>query len=418
VPLNVYISDGRIVALKKTIEACDSTYDAEGNLVIPGIIDPHVHFSLDLGRYVSRDDFHTGSKAAAFGGVTTFLDFLDPSDSPRSLRETYDKRKKEASDACLDHKFHATLKSTDCDLKDYVMTMRDLKLDSLKVFTTYSESGRMSDRETIETLLGLQNHYPFLLLAHIENDAMITLDETYTHQDLPRSRPSESETSEALALAELVNRTHGELYMVHLSSGHTIERLKERFSGILNRRFHVESCPQYFTFSTKMLKNDQGRYFTFAPPLRSEKERTTLIGNIDSIGTIGTDHCAFNKADKHNERLIDMPLGIPGVEQAFDIMYARFGPSIIDKMTRNVAQKMRLPKKGRIKEGYDADLFIYEETDRTIDTFHNATDYNPYLNQPVKGHVKCTMSRGRFIMKDRTFLGGKGRLLNEEKSDH
>lgn len=411
--VNVYIDNQVFSRITKDRLPAKETIDAQGNLIIPGIIDPHVHFALDLGHVVSRDDFKSGSTAGVYGGVTTFIDFLDPTDHAADLKKAYAKRRKQAEESLVDYAFHATLKNPRDDLEHYIQTMKTLNISTLKLFTTYSDSNRRTDDENIATLLRLQSRYEFLILAHVENDAMITLDPTYTHLDLPISRPSLSETSEALKLARLVDETRGEIYMVHTSSGETIEQLKSFFPSLLNTRFHIESCPQYFSFTSEMLTGENGHLYTFAPPLRSTSERKLLFKHIGDVATIGTDHCAFNKADKENKPLVKMPLGVGGIEQSFDIMFALFGESVIPKMTKNVAARMKLSNKGEIKEGFDADCFIYSLNPRTLFDTHNTTDYNIYTGINVAGKVITTIARGDIVMLDGQVKPRKGRCLHE-----
>ncbi len=416
--MNVYIKDGRIAALSDKDIASKEVYDAKGAMVLPGLIDPHVHFALDLGAFVSVDDFEAGSKAAAYGGVTTFIDFLDPVDNVENLKKAYEKRKQEAERSHLDYAFHATIKNPKDDLETFVLTMKTLGITTLKFFTTYSDSNRRTYDKDIKELLRLSKKHGITLLAHIENDEMITLDDAYTHEDLPKSRPSKSETSEALKLASYVEKTGGTLYMVHLSSGDTLRALKERYPHLLNKNFIIESCPQYFTFNHDQLKGEAGKLFTFAPPLRSERERKILREHIEDIHTIGTDHCAFMKADKQTEKLKDMPLGIGGVEHSFSIMYRHFGPEVIPKMSENIASVHRLaPQKGSIAVGADADLAIFEAKETTIDTNHAASDYSVYESLKGGAALRATIARGEFIVKDQAFFPRQGRYLKRSVSN-
>ncbi len=412
---NIYIKGDTIERITDENLKSLSTHDARGNMVMPGIIDPHVHFGLDLGFARARDDFEAGTRAAVHGGVTTVIDFLDPVDNPGALRQAFKKRYEAAKDAHIDYKFHATIKHPDCDLEDFVLTMKSLGMDTLKLFTTYSDSGRRTNDEDIIRLLRLSDKHDFLLLVHIESDGMITLDDAFTHEDLPISRPRESETVEALKLASFVDIHGGSLYMVHLSSGETLRQLKKTYPHLLNRRFIIESCPQYFTFDLEKLRQEDGHLFTFAPPLRIEAEKKLLRSMIDDIATIGTDHCAFHKADKQKPRLKDIPLGIGGVEQSFDIMYHRFGATIIDKMTRNVARIHRIDRRrGTLAPGKRADIFIYQKERRLLKHHHGDADHNLYMGLEVSGKVTATIKGGRFLLKDGVFTPGEGRMINNE----
>ncbi len=411
---NVYIKDGIIACITDAILDANDAVDITGKELFPGLIDPHVHFDLDLGFIRSKDDFVGGSKAALFGGVTTVIDFLEPTRDKDALLPALKRRLNEAKDTYVDVKFHACIANPKGDLKTYVKTMKSLGLNTLKLFTTYSESNRRTENQAIETLLTLSKSYDFLLLAHIEADDMIDLNPEFKAKDLPLSRPKEAEVKEALNIAEMVEKTQGYLYMVHCSSGTTIESLKARYPTLLNQHMFVESCPQYFTFTNDHLTGINGHLYTCAPPLRSQAEQDLLASHIADFETIGTDHCAFNAADKDTPYLKDMPLGIGSIEQSFQIMYTKFGLKMIDKMSKNVANRFKLEKKGQIKVGYEADLFVYEKSDTKINPPHGHTDYNLYKDLPVNGQIIHTIKSGQFAVKNQTLCKTlpKGRWLS------
>lgn len=411
---NIYIKDGVIsqIQIANTMtKEMDSkeVYDGKRNLLLPGIIDPHVHFDLDLGKISSLDDFYSGSVAAAYGGVTTFIDFLEPVSNAKDLETAFYKRLEQAKDSVIDYKFHATVMNPKGNVLEIVLKMEELGINSVKLFTTYSDSNRRTyDQEIIE-FLELSKEKGFLVLAHIENDDMILPSEDHPYNYLPIARSTESETSEVLKLAEFNKRFGGTLYMVHLSSGKTLTALKRLYGDILNKSFFVESCPHYFMFDNSVLDKEDGYLYTMAPPLRSKKEKEELIKNIDSVYTIGTDHCTFKKELKNQKLLEAMPLGIGGVEHSFLVMNSLFNIPVIKKMTKNVAKVHKLfPKKGVIKVGSDADLFIMDREDALLNKNHSKCDYNLYENVKSYGEIITTISRGKFIIKDNEFIGGNG----------
>ncbi|MFW5914028.1 MAG: amidohydrolase family protein, partial [Bacillota bacterium] len=397
---NLYIENGTIKEISETKHEAKETYDARGAMVLPGFIDPHVHFALKVGGHVSADDFKSGSITAAHGGVTTFVDFLDPTATLKDLESAFERRLEEAKESVIDYKLHATLKNPEDPLDDYIKRMRSLGLDTLKVFTTYSDSNRRTYDEDIEKLLSRTRKDNFLVLAHIENDDLITLDDAFTHEDLAKSRPSESETTEALKLAGMVKKTGGRLYMVHLSSGTTLYELIHHYEPILNKSFFIETCPQYLTFTRESLHEKDGHLYTFAPPLRTRYEQSLIEKHFDTVHTIGTDHAPFLSEEKDKAKLKDIPLGIGSVEHAFNILYHKFGNAVIDKMTKNPAKRMGLyPQKGTLEVGSDADITIIEKTEPyPIKANHSACDYSLYQGQEVSTKIKSALSRGRFVI--------------------
>jgi len=398
---NIYVQNDRIVNISNEVFEASEVIDVKGDLVMPGLIDPHVHFKLNLGPIQSRDDFFHGSKQAALGGVSIYIDFLDPVDNPEDLEKAYYQRKSEVEQSYVDYFFHATLKQPKCDLEEFVKKMLSLKIYSLKVFTTYSDSGRRTDDKAIIELLKLSEMYHFLLLVHAENDYLIDLNTIYTYLDLPNSRPSEAEVIEALKLASYVRQYGGFLYMVHVSSGQTIQALMSEYSDIINTKFFIESCPQYFYFTRDDLLTEKGYLYTFAPPVRTKEEQQLLKRHIDSIYGIGTDHCAFHQEDKMNLPLYKMPLGIGGIEFSFDMMYAMFGDKVINKMSENIAKLYpNCQFTGSMNVGNFANIFVYHLEENTISLSHGSANYSLYKDKARKGYVRHHMVRGKWVLKN------------------
>ena len=415
--VNIWIDGEHFAYIGKEEKEADEVIDATGLKIIPGLIDPHVHFALNCGTVTSVDDFISGSRSAAYGGVTTIIDFLDPTRNARKLQRSFYDRLELAKGCNVDYQFHACIKEPDSDLEQYVLMMKSLGMNTIKLFTTYSETRRRTYDKDIIELLKLTKKYNFMVTAHIENDEMVMLKPEYKCTDISEARPSESETTEALKLAGFAKETQGYLYMVHLSSGETLKQLVAQYGDILGKHFFVESCPQYFTFNKDVLKGDNGCLYTFAPPLRSKEEQELLIKNFKYVNTIGTDHCSFMKEDKiSHPSLIGHPLGIGGIESSFLVLHKQFGDEVIDKMTSNLADLERLSSKGRIAVGKDADLVFIKDVDEySIGKPHGTCDYSVYEGIKVKEKIVHTMLRGNFILKDEKFLGGKGELLNCDK---
>jgi len=386
--------------------------DLDHKRVIPGLIDPHVHFSLFCGTVTSRDDFYSGTKSAAYGGVTTIVDFLDPSRNAKELVKTYNERLALAKCSNVDYHFHACIKEPNGDLQEYVLKMKELGINTVKLFTTYSETHRRTYDKDIVKLLKLSKKYKFLVCAHIENDEMIKHDESYTYKDIAEARPSKSETSEALKLCEFAVKTKGNLYMVHCSSGETLKQIVSKYGEYLGKNIFIESCPQYFVFNKEILNSELGYLYTFAPPLRSEKERMLMCKYFDNLSTIGTDHCSFNVEDKRSNKMLKgHPLGIGGIESSFVILYEMFGDKVIDKMSKNVAEIENFAGKNGIKVGNYADLAIISSEPQIITKPHGNTDYSVYENMKVSQKVVSTICRGEFVLKDGKFLEHKGQLV-------
>lgn len=412
VKTNLYINNDHIVAYNDAIMPCKDKYDIEGCLVFPGLIDPHVHFELGLASK-SADDFYSGSITAAYGGFTTYIDFIDPVSRGSELEEALNRRKQLASKSMIDYMLHATVKNPQWEVDNIVEEMKRLGIISVKLFTTYSDSGRRTYYPEIKQFLR-RSKEGFVVLAHIEKDSMIHIEPTYRAADLPISRPEASETEEALSMAEIVEETGGKLYMVHTSSGKTLEALLKAHPGIMGKRFIVESCPQYFYLNDEMLKGEDGDLYTCAPPIRSVESTEKLKELITKVNTIGTDHCPFMKEEKLGKSLAEMPMGIGSIEHSFPLMYTMFGDYAVKKMAINPAKVFGLfPQKGSLRIGTHADIMIYDpRVTRTIETDHSDSDYTPYKGIEVKGKVVATICKGQFVIKNgELVLGSVGHWI-------
>ncbi len=415
--VNIYITDDIIRCISEEEKPCHKIYNAEGKKIIPGLIDPHVHFELDTGNIVSCDDFYSGSVSAAFGGITTFIDFLDPVSKASDLDKALAKRKKLAAKSIIDYKFHATLANPKGQTRELAETAKSMGLDSIKIFTTYSETGRRTYNREINELLELSGELGFILLVHAENDNMVGILPGQKIWDISFARNEEAEISEALALAGMVEKTGGNIYMVHVSSGHTIQALFTRYSHLLGKGFHIESCPHYFYFNLHQYDNEEGSLYGMIPPLRSHRSQGLLLNYSDLVETIGTDHCAYMKKDKMHENLIDIPMGVGSVEYSFLVMYGLLGNGAIDRMSENPAKLFGLyPRKGVIREGSDADIVILDDKGPYLKKDdHSKCDYSIYREgsgvfaSMLK--VESVLSRGQFIIKNEVLKGGDGKCL-------
>ena len=413
--VNVAVLGEKISYIGKDEPEAKDIIDATNKKVLPGLIDPHVHFELNCGRLTSVDDFYSGSVCAAYGGVTTIVDFLDPTRNAEELEKSFYERLALAKKSLVDFHMHACIKDPNGDLEEYVKKVVELGMRTIKLFTTYSDTGRRTYDKDIIKLLKLSKKYGVLICAHIENDDLINIRKDFTFKDLPRSRPSLAETSEALKLAQYVKKTGGYFYMVHCSSGETLVALKEQFGDILGKHFFVESCPQYFIFNNEVLNEKNGKLFTFAPPLRSERERQLLVANFDDVNTLGTDHCAYFKKQKDHKTLAGFPLGVGGVEHSFSLMYRRFGDKTINKMSKDLAKIEKIHLKGEIKVGNFADLAIFSaKDDYFISENHGKCDYSIYDGVIAAGEFSDVIRRGTLILKNREIIDSKGRLIDCE----
>ncbi|WP_214078241.1 amidohydrolase family protein [Mesotoga sp.] len=431
-PANLYVSGEEIAAISATPSSFPAReiLDCSGLFLLPGFIDPHVHLSLNLGRYTSVDDFDSGSALAISGGVTTLIDFLDPVSSLLDFEKAKKSRMQTAADSRIDYAFHVTLAgSPRFSAEEIARAAIAEKMPSIKIFTTYSSSDRRTSDGMILNLLSLSRKLGFVLLAHAENDEIIT--ETVsgfvspTFKDLSDLRPTISEMTEVVKLALMSMDKQGQLYIVHLSSGETAKTL-----GSINVNWkdstRLETCPQYLLLDNSPLLGEQGYLNTYCPPPRSAQERLLLVSSLreGEISSMGTDHCPFLRQDKLENR--DDYLSMPNGSGSLGLSFSTANTLLEGDLTRvssllstNAAKTFGLfPKRGLLAPGSIADIAVVDK-DAEITVSRSPftrSDHSLFDGMKLKGRVEAVVQRGRVAYKDGEVLlpRASGRFIERE----
>lgn len=395
---NLYVKDGIVSSITKEKQACEKEIDANGCMVLPGLIDPHVHFQLGVGERVSSDDFYTGSIQAALGGITTYIDFLDPVKNGTQIQEAFKKRLALAKASITDYAFHTTIANPSDTAKNIIQASKEEGITSIKLFTTYSDTDRRTKDNMIYDLLSHSKEEGVKIVVHAENDELIWNKKDILIKDHEKSRPVISETTEVMKLAAMAKETGGNLYIVHVSAGSSIEQLTKYFAKELkSKNIILESCPHYFLLNSNVYEREDGYRFTMTPPLRPENERILLNEWIDSIATIGTDHCPCNEKWKKKSYTSEIFMGIGGLSYSFLNMYTLFKESIIDKFTKEPASAYGLfPKKGSLLPGADADILIFDPKAQTLVDDKESV----YDGSVLKGAIQKVFLRGKLIVEN------------------
>lgn len=410
---NLGVRDGRITTVTQDKVRAAEIVDARGLVVLPGIIDSHVHFALGVGASMTDDGFAAGSRAAAYGGVTTVVDFLDPVRTAESLSGALAARLTLASESCIDFGFHATLARPEGPAEALVREARDLGCPTIKVFTAYSSTDRRTSDRTIGELLTAGARAGTTVLVHAENESLMDLGGGTPVALHEESRPALCEVTAVLALAELVRTTGGRLYVVHVNCGTTVDRLKVVHPDLLGRTLFLETCPHYLLWDKGRYRRPDGGRYTMTPPLRSPQERRLLAENFGAFHTLATDHCAYHAAKKAPATTDLIPMGIGGVEFLLPSLWRRWGERCLPGLTESPARIHGLwPRKGNLGVGADADLVLFDPRARwSVTGHHGNADHSAWEGEPMRGRVVSTLSSGRFVVRDGEFLGGRGRFL-------
>ena len=423
--LDIGVSRGIITVLSPNLNRnADRVIDATGKLVFPGFIDAHTHMGIPIMNTHSIDDFESGSVAAAFGGVTTIIDFT-VQEKGQSLRESVELRIKKAQTCHVDCGLHVNI--TDQPEKR-LSEISDLITDgftAFKVFSTYRQSGMMVTWDEFRKVLQQVNEHGGLLCLHAEDNELV---ESCTAEHLhtggaaaishARSRPAEAEARAIARAAEIAGDLGAALYVVHVSSQAGLEAgLRARVRGV---RIFLETCPQYLLLNEESYRRENGHRWITTPPLRTKLDTEALWEGLaaDQIDVVGTDHCPFTIQQKEAGRdaFHLTPNGLPGVETLFPLMFTygiKTGRISLQQLLRvlaeNPARIFGLSNhKGALRVGADADLVIWNpEGEQTITArgLHGRADWSPYEGMTVAGKLEYTILRGRILVEGDEFLG-------------
>ena len=406
--INLYIIGEKIATLSTEKHPCKNCVDATGKYVLPGFIDPHVHFALGVGKNISKDDFYTGSMEAALGGVTTYIDFLDPIKETKELAGAFKKRSELAKDSLVDYAFHTTIANPISAAEEIFEESLKYGINSIKLFTTYAETDRRTFDNDIEELLKASVKVGGKVVIHAENDELIDHRKDILVKDHEKSRPVITENIEVVKLAQMARETGGNLYIVHVSAGSSVALLKQNFAGELaSHQITLESCPHYFLLNADALSLADGYKYTMTPPIRPEKDRQLLVENVDAISTIGTDHCPYTKEQKCHTYTSEIPMGIGGIRYSFLNMYQEFGFSILDRFTSEPADAYGLKQKGSLIPGKDADIVIFDTEKKT----RVSDEMSVYDKKELKGAIETVFSRGSICCKEGVCKAHHGRYV-------
>jgi dihydropyrimidinase len=419
----------------------DETIDARGKYVIPGAIDVHTHMELPFGGTFAKDTFETGTRAAAFGGTTSIVDFAVQSRGA-SLRAGLDAwHAKAEGNAVIDYGFHMIMS----DVNDATLAEMDQLVaegvPDFKLFTAYPGVFYSDDGAIFRAMQRTAGNGG-LIMMHAENGMAIDVvaaDEIAAgHTDpyyhgVARYPIFEGEaTNRVIRLAEAAGVP---VYIVHLSARDALNAVRDaRDRGVMA---FAETCPQYLFLSLEDLGNGfEGAKFVCSPPMRPKDHQPELWAGLlkDDLQVVSTDHCPF---DFHGQKELGrgdfrkIPNGLPGVEDRLDLVHdggvvgGRISRERWVEICSTAPARMfgMYPRKGSVSAGADADLVVYDPNRRrtiSATTHHMDVDYSCYEGRVVQGASDVVLSRGSVVIRDGAFTGlkGAGRFIKRAPAEY
>jgi dihydropyrimidinase len=430
---DVLVEDEKIAVIGVSLDIpaanVDKVIDAAGKYVLPGGIDVHTHMDMPFGGATSADDFETGTRAAAFGGTTTIVDFAIQYHG-QTLHHAWETwAKKAEGKAVIDYGFHLIITELNDQVEGEMDALVRQGISSFKLFMAYPGVFMLDDGSIFKALLRTGKNGGTICM-HAENGSVIdvlvqrALAEGKTapkYHALTRPARAEAEaTHRAIALAEIADVP---IYIVHLSAAEALEMVTEaRDRGL---PAFAETCPQYLFLSYDNYEEPDfgGSKYVMSPPLRDRAKQDQLWRGLafNDLQCISTDHCPFCMKEKRlgENDFSKIPNGAPGVETRMSLVYdggvrpGRISLNRFVELTSTSPAKIfgLFPRKGTIAPGSDADIVVFDPN-RTITlaakTLHMNCDYNPYEGRQVTGATDTVLSRGRLVIENGAFVGRKG----------
>lgn len=410
--------------------------DASGCYVLPGAIDGHVHLHMPTGVGYTADDWATGTRAAALGGTTCLIDFVE-TEADERLTDALARRLDEARGAVIDFGLHMTIQPDEHPIAGIprrvsarrIAEMREAYeagCVSFKLYMAYP-GFQLSDGDLFRALRAVAE-LNGMACIHAENgDVIEALREAVVdHPELAlhhaRTRPPASE-QEAVRRAIVCAELSGARVMIFHIGCEAAARAVAEAKARGNERVFGETCPHYLTLTEDRLAREDGRLWVCAPPLRPQADQAAMWRMLASraLDVVGTDHCPFTRAQKDAGRsdFRAAPGGIPGIEARLGLLHefgVRRGRLTLNDWVRvccaRPAEVYGLVDKGRIAVGYDADLVVFDPAIRrtlTAGALHSAIDWSAYEDVTCAGWPRDVIARGEVIVRDQRWVGQSGR---------
>lgn len=437
---DILLRDGCIAAIGQNLQVGEDVqeHDASGLLVLPGGIDCHTHMENTFGQSTTCDTFESGTRAAAFGGTTTIVDFALQRRDASPLQAIARIQQRASAQASVDYGLHVIITYVDDQvLADMKTAIREEGVPSFKMFMAYP-GVVMVDDAAIFRAMRMVGQEGGMISLHAENGIAIdqlvreALEAGHTapkYHALTRPAVLEGEAvHRGIKLAELAEAP---VYIVHLSAKEALaEVVAARDVGI---PVFAETCPHYLFFDDSEYDSadfDVARY-VMSPPLRPKETQNELWRALkfDDLQIVATDHCPFCMKEGHlgaqrqkpfgRGDFSKIPNGVPGVETRMTVIYDggvrnnRISLNRFVELTSTAPAKIfgMFPRKGTVAVGSDADIVLFDAEERhtiSAGTHHSNCDYSLFEGREVRGRVKKVFLRGELIVDGTDWLGHPG----------
>lgn len=435
--IDLYVKSGRIEA-QGSLGSFDrehftEVYDASGMFILPGLVDPHVHFDSPFMGSKTVHDFRTGSIAAAYGGITTVISFSTQGKGESIIKNIESQNKNAEKQSIIDWGFHGIVLDAKEETLSEIPHLVNAGYPTYKCFTTYRHANRMVDDQDILSLLEVTARTNAMLMVHCENDAILehNLKRELTNKNEwinhAKSRPASAENVEIVRIIDLMREEIAPVYIVHTSTRESMGIIQDAIN--IGLPIHCETCTHYLVLTEDKMKGENGYQFICSPPLRKKEDNDVLwkAAANGPLEVISTDDAGVPTADriKFGEGRFDkVPNGMPGIEPRLAVLYTQGVvkgrinlPRLVALTSTNPAKLFGLfPQKGHLGIGADADIVMFDPNPRwrmSASTHHMNTDFSPFEGMSIRGNIRSVLCRGEFIIREGELIGtpGYGKLV-------
>ena len=411
------IHGGRVAWTGAAGEAppAEEVMDLTGRLILPGAVDPHVHFRTFSSQCDTLGDV---SRSGVHGGVTTMVAYAT-GEEDESMLGTLHRCREEGEAGCVaDFSLHAWI-FEDFDYLSEIPKAVDAGVTSFKVMMGYRKRGRGRCIPDEYTYAAMERAAAVggIVLVHAENGPVVDYLEDKALAEgsdgaeyLRRSRPPEIEAEAVARSAHLAAMAGCPLYIVHVTSAAALTEVRRAQAD--GRDLVAETCPQYLTVTDDAVA-ERGAIAKVAPPLRSRPNLDALWEGVRDgcIDLIGSDHSPYTRAQKEAVSFTDSTFGAPGVETLLPVLYsegAAAGRISLDRLVQVTsefpARVLGLrPRKGSLHPGADADIVVIDPDGETIVRAadqHTNSDYSLLEGETLKGRIEMTLVRGEVVVRE------------------
>jgi len=408
--------------------------DAAGGLVLPGGVDVHTHIGIAFGDERTRDDFASASRAAAFGGTTTLLEFAFPEPGELPAGAVRRRVAEAVGAAWTDVGFHAAVvgEASPEALADVEVAAR-LGCPSVKVFTAY-RGLMMLELGDVLAVMRSAARARSLVMVHAETESLVERAITELRAaggggaaDHPRARPPAAELDAARSVLELARASGAAVYLVHVTLPEVAAEIgRARSSGV---RAFGETCPHYLLLDESVYSRPHPERFVCSPPMRSADAARRLWAALGGELTgVHSDHCCWDAAQKAAgaDDSSRVPPGLPGVETRLPLLVSEAlagrlaMADVVRLCATEPARLFGMPAKGSLLPGMDADLVVIDPAWRGEvggEPLHMATDCSPFAGRTLRGRVEMVVAGGRTLVGDGRWTGERaaGRFIRRRR---